>query len=69
MSDYEIVEAMSVYGGSFVCALAEAARKADPENLEKLKNAFPEYWDEYKKMAEHMKEEYKRVADHMRRVR
>ena len=54
-SDELILSVMSIYGGSFVQALAEAALRADPENLERLKNAFPEYWDEYKKMAEHLR--------------
>ncbi len=38
---------MSVYGGSFVKALAVAARMADNENYSKLKAAFPELWDSY----------------------
>ncbi len=46
-NDYLILEAMSVYGGSFVKALAVAARMADNENYSKLKAAFPELWDSY----------------------
>ncbi len=46
-NDYPILEAMSVYGGSFVKALAVAARMADNENYVKLKAAFPDLWDSY----------------------
>lgn len=47
--DYYVVEAMTAYGGGFVKALAEAARRADPENLARIKAAFPELWQEYGK--------------------
>lgn len=47
--DYWTIQAMSKYGGSFVKALAEAARRADPANLAKIKKAWPEYWSEYEK--------------------
>jgi len=46
-NDYRILEAMSVYGGSFVKAIAVAARMADSENYVKLKAAFPDIWDSY----------------------
>lgn len=46
--NYWTIEAMSKYGGSFVKALAEMARRADPQNLAKIKAAWPEYWTEYK---------------------
>jgi hypothetical protein len=50
MNDEEIkvVEKMSQYGGSFVCALSNAFRHADRVNINKLKNTFPEYWEQYK---------------------
>lgn len=53
MSDKDIdtVDAMEKYGGSFVCALAKAARAADHVNLAKIKKAFPEYWKHYEEMA------------------
>ena len=44
IDDYAIVQAMARFGGSFARALADAAHKADPENLAKLKAAFPELW-------------------------
>lgn len=50
--DIDIIEAMEKYGGSFVVALAQAARRADSINLAKLKAAFPEYWEQYRTMAE-----------------
>ena len=51
-SDYQIVDAMSNYGGSFVRALGYAFRCADEINQRRLKQAFPEYWDQYRKLAE-----------------
>jgi hypothetical protein len=45
--DYWTIEAMSTFGGSFVKALAEAARRADSSNLARIKIAFPEYWSKY----------------------
>jgi hypothetical protein len=50
--DFEVVEAMEKYGGSFVRALAQCFYRADDSNLIKLKRAFPEYWEEYKKFTE-----------------
>jgi hypothetical protein len=49
--EYFTREAMRVYGGSFVRALADAAECADPCNLAKLKAAFPEVWEQYRRMA------------------
>lgn len=53
--EFEVVEQMEQFGGSFVKALAECFHRADPINFNKLKIAFPEYWDEYKKYAEQKK--------------
>lgn len=47
----EVLDAMERYGGGFVRALAEAWRKADSTNEEKLQRAFPEYWQQYSAMA------------------
>lgn len=48
--EYEVLEAMEAYGGSFVVALAQCFRRADPINFKKLKSTFSEYWEEYEKM-------------------
>ena len=45
--DHRIVEAMSKYGGSFAKAIANAAKVADSDNYNKLKQAFPELWERY----------------------
>lgn len=45
--DLKVIEAMEKHGGGFVKALAEAARRADSENLAKIKAAWPEYWKQY----------------------
>jgi hypothetical protein len=50
-SDVQIIAAMERFGGGFVKALAAAAGKADPQNLDRLKLAWPEYWAEYAEMA------------------
>lgn len=41
------VENMEKYGGSFVKALAECVRRADPMNYRKLKDTFAEYFQTY----------------------
>ena len=50
--DYKVVEAMEKYGGSFVKALANAARHADIYNLHKIKQTWSGYWNTYREMAE-----------------
>lgn len=56
--DYWTIEAMAKYGGSFVKALAECARRADPQNLAKIKATWIEYWAEYEKTGREMEEKY-----------
>jgi hypothetical protein len=51
LSDLDVIDAMEKYGGSFVKALAETARRADPINLRRVKAAWPEYWNQYVHMA------------------
>ena len=46
-ADYKVIENMHLFGGSFVYALARAATKADPENLEKIKTTWPDIWEKY----------------------
>ncbi len=48
--DYWTTEAMEKFGGSFVQALAECARRAEPVNMQKIKWAFEDYWMEYQRM-------------------
>ena len=48
--EFEIVEAMRKYGGSFVKALSVCFHKADMINFHKLKITFSNYWEEYEKM-------------------
>lgn len=56
--DYWTIEAMEKYGGSFVKALAEAARHADPQNLAKIKTTWVEYWMEYEKTGRELEEKH-----------
>ena len=48
--EFEVVEKMRLYGGSFVKALAECFSRADAVNRAKLQLAFAEYWREYENM-------------------
>lgn len=48
--DNRILEAMEVYGGSFVKALAHLARQADSTNFQKIKNTWSDYWLKYEQM-------------------
>lgn len=58
--DYWTIEAMAKYGGSFVKALAEAARRADPQNLAKIKSTWVEYWAEYEKTGHELEAKHER---------
>lgn len=49
--DHAIVDAMEKHGGSFVKALANAARHADHYNLGKIRATWSEYWDTYREMS------------------
>ena len=47
IQDLRIIDAMSQYGGSFAKAIANAAKLADENNYNTLKQAFPELWERY----------------------
>lgn len=51
LTEYEITEAMIVYGGSFVAGLGRLYRQADHDNQRALVNAFPAYFKEYEDIA------------------
>ncbi len=57
--DAEVVDTMARFGGSFVKALAECFRHADPFNFRRLRVAFPEFWQEYEQMAARHKKQKK----------
>lgn len=59
MNDRDIwtCDAMEKWGGSFVKALGNLARHADPDNLKKIKNAFPEYWADYEEQGKLLENE------------
>lgn len=50
--DLRVIECMERYGGSFVVALAQAARRADATNLAKIKETWANYWQQYTQMAD-----------------
>jgi hypothetical protein len=58
-TDWEIVQAMERFGGSFVRMLAACCHKADPVNFAKIKATWPELWAEY---AEHVRMERERAS-------
>lgn len=49
ISDFKIIEAFSVYGGSFVRALALAWNCGDTVHRERIKATWPEYWKAYRR--------------------
>lgn len=51
------VDAMEKYGGSFVKALGQLARRADMVNLLKIKTTFQEYWHEYEMKGREMEKD------------
>jgi hypothetical protein len=54
-ADYWTLDAMEKYGGSFVQALAQLARRADAYNYETLLVAFPKYFKSYENLGQAMK--------------
>jgi hypothetical protein len=50
-NEWEITEAMIVFGGSFVQTLGRLIRQADMDNKRRLVSAFPEYIEQYKELA------------------
>ena len=50
-SDMEVIEQMERFGGSFVVALAGAARKADYSNRRTIKKSFYLIWGKYFELA------------------
>lgn len=50
-TEEQIVNAMTEYGGSFVQALANAFRKADDGNAERIRLAFPDIWATHTNLA------------------
>ena len=47
VTDLEVVDQMSEYGGNFARQLAAAFRIAEPMNRQRIKSAFPEIWSGY----------------------
>ena len=58
-TEWEITEAMIVYGGSFVQTLGRLIRQADVDNKRRLVAAFPEYIEQYKELARMLPERAK----------
>lgn len=50
-TDYDITEAMIVYGGGFVQLLGRLYRHADIMNQARIREAWPEYWQQYSDIA------------------
>jgi hypothetical protein len=51
INNYDVIDTMQKYGGSFAKAIAEAFRRADSENFKRLQDAFPELWEQYAQMS------------------
>jgi hypothetical protein len=56
VTDLEVIAQMETLGGSFVKALANAARHADVINLSKIKATFSDYWKTYAEHARRARE-------------
>ena len=54
--DFELIEAMKKYGGSFVKKLAELYELADEENLKKIRGTWLNYFEDYLKFTSKGKE-------------
>ena len=54
--DWQVVQAMKHYGGSFVKTLSSLWFLADEDNQRRIKEAWPEYWAEYDMMAQSLVE-------------
>ena len=54
-NDLYTIEAMELYGGSFVRALGGLCRHADPKNFLKIRATWPEYWNDYSKLGQKLK--------------
>ncbi len=54
-SEWEITEAVIIYGGGFVNQLGKLVRLADAQNKAKLVAAFPEIFRQYDEFALHRK--------------
>jgi len=54
IKEYDVTEAMILYGGSFVQQLGKLLRAADAENKSRLVAAFPEFIKEYREIAARM---------------
>lgn len=47
VDDFEVIEAMTRYGGSFIKHIGEAASCADMRNMAKIKAMWTEEWNQY----------------------
>ena len=52
MTNHQIVTAMSILGGSFASALAQAWFAADDVYRQRIQDAFPDLWAHYTELAE-----------------
>jgi len=50
ITDDDVLEAMVVYGGSFVRGLAQLYQRADAVNRATLQQAFAKHWREYREV-------------------
>jgi hypothetical protein len=50
-TEWETVNAMTLYGGSFVEQLAKLYNCADNSNQLRIRAAFPELWSQYEELA------------------
>ena len=51
ITDYDVADAMILYGGNFVQTLGHLFQRGDADNQARVKAAWPEYWAEYRELA------------------
>lgn len=57
---YWTIKAMDEYGGSFVKALANLYRHADPINAPRIRTVWSGYWSKYTRIGEQLKQQHEK---------
>jgi hypothetical protein len=63
ITDWDIADAMTRYGGSFAQALGRLYLAADESNQRRLREAFPDAWAEYREIVQRRRELHARIPD------
>lgn len=61
-TDHEVINAMRIYGGSFITHLSRLYDCADTTNQSRIRDAFHDYWAEYTELATMLKKKANAAA-------